>query len=64
MKEEYKIIKLNEKEFKNLKLIVAKEYFNLKVNFDEEIDEVKLKERENKIKDCNTLFTILSYVER
>ena len=64
MKNEYKIIKLNDREFDNLKMIIMKELFNLRISYNEETDEIKKNEKYVKIKECNTLFTILSYVER
>ena len=64
MKNEYKIIKLNDREFENLKMIIMKELFNLRISYNEETDEIKKNEKDVKIKECNTLFTILSYVER
>lgn len=64
MKKEYKIIKLNDREFDNLKMIIMKELFNLRISYNEETDEIKKNEKDVKIKECNTLFTILSYVER
>ena len=64
MKEEYKTIKLNEKEFRNLKTMLIKEIFNIRVSSEEEIDEIKKKEKEIKLKEYNTLFTIFSYIER
>jgi hypothetical protein len=41
-----------------------KELFNLRISYNEETDEIKKNEKDIKIKECNTLFTILSYVER
>ena len=64
MKEEYKTIKLNEREFQNLKTRLIKEIFNIRVSSEEEIDEIKKKEKEIKLKEYNTLFTIFSYIER
>lgn len=64
MKEEYKTIKLNEREFQNLKTILIKEIFNIRVSSEEEVDEIKKKEKEIKLKEYNTLFTIFSYIER
>ena len=64
MKEEYKTIKLNEREFQNLKTMLIKEIFNIRVSSEEEVDEIKKKEKEIKLKEYNTLFTIFSYVER
>ena len=64
MKEEYKTIKLNEREFQNLKTTLIKEIFNIRVSSEEEVDEIKKKEKEIKLKEYNTLFTIFSYIER
>jgi hypothetical protein len=64
MKEEYKTIKLNEREFQNLKAMLIKEIFNIRVSSEEEVDEIKKKEKEIKLKEYNTLFTIFSYIER
>lgn len=64
MKEEYKTIKLNEREFQNLKTMLIKEIFNIRVSSEEEVDETKKKEKEIKLKEYNTLFTIFSYIER
>lgn len=64
MKEEYKILKLNEREFQNLKTMLIKEIFNIRVSSEEEVDEIKKKEKEIKLKEYNTLFTIFSYIER
>ena len=64
MKEEYKIIKLNDKEFENLKMIIMKEMFDLRIAYNEETDEIKKGEKNIKLKQCTTLYTILSYVER
>lgn len=64
MKEEYKTIKLNEREFENLKTMLIKEIFNIRVSSEEEVDEIKKKEKEIKLKEYNTLFTIFSYIER
>ena len=64
MKEEYKILKLNEREFENLKTMLIKEIFNIRVSSDEEVDEIKKKEKEIKLKEYNTLFTIFSYIAR
>ena len=64
MKEEYKTIKLNEREFQNLKTRLIKEIFNIRVSSEEEVDEIKKKEKEIKLKEYNTLFTIFSYIER
>lgn len=64
MKEEYKTIKLNEREFQNLKTMLIKEIFNIRVSSEEEVDEIKKKEKEIKLKEYNTLFTIFSYIER
>ena len=64
MKEEYKTIKLNEREFQNLKTMLIKEIFNIRVSSEEEVDEIKKKEKEIKLKEYNTLFTIFSYIAR
>jgi hypothetical protein len=64
VKEEYKTIKLNEREFQNLKTMLIKEIFNIRVSSEEEVDEIKKKEKELKLKEYNTLFTIFSYIER
>jgi hypothetical protein len=64
VKEEYKTIKLNEREFENLKTMLIKEIFNIRVSSEEEVDEIKKKEKEIKLKEYNTLFTIFSYIER
>ena len=64
MKEEYKTIKLNEREFQNLKTMLIKEIFNIRVSSEEEVDEIKKKEKEIKLKEYNALFTIFSYIER
>lgn len=64
MKEEYKILKLNEREFENLKTMLIKEIFNIRVSSEEEVDEIKKKEKEIKLKEYNTLFTIFSYIAR
>ena len=64
MKEEYKILKLNEREFENLKTMLIKEIFNIRVRSEEEVDEIKKKEKEIKLKEYNTLFTIFSYIAR
>jgi hypothetical protein len=64
VKEEYKTIKLNEREFQNLKTMLIKEIFNIRVSSEEEVDEIKKKEKEIKLKEYNTLFTIFSYIER
>ena len=62
--EEYKILKLNEREIKTLKKILAKEIFdtNIKIDKSENIEEQNRLKTENNFN--KNLFYLIQYLER